>query len=508
MADQRAQRAMPSIPTQLLLLAACVLTLSLLIDHLHSQCLREDDAAAAPTTITPICSLLASAPAAMPAASLLSLPASLLRQASPRLSSLRPLASMPSSHSAAADSQKHFASSNHARFTYRLGAASAGKRTPVRPSKLDRDFWAYASTQEAPSPPYLRSTKKDAGEDAFFATTVGESPHHVAFGVADGVGGWQDSGVDPSDFSHGLCGLMAGTAKTFEGLQEEDGGRNVRPRELLQVAYDAVIGNPRIVAGGCTASLCVADGEGNVETAKYDNFFLNARSNFMYLCATCGKMPTQADNGFCYSLGDSGFLILSPGKVAARSEAQTHAFNTPYQLSKIPPRMQAQHAIFGGSKQLSETPKDADIEHHQVRHGDIVLFATDGVWDNLSAQDVLQIVTKVMEEQGYWFRSHNFPGAEALLNASRISQIARSLSPERKEEMENFLPALLAQAVMREAKVAGLDSRRNGPFAKEVNMWYPQEGWQGGKPDDIAVVVGIAVEDGQGDGEKPIKAKL
>ncbi|KAI6855114.1 protein serine/threonine phosphatase 2C [Hortaea werneckii] len=492
MADQRAQRAMPSIPTQLFLLAAGFLTLSLLIDHFHAQCLREDDAAAAPTAtaVTPICSLLASAPAAMPAASLLSLPASLLRHASPRLSSLRPLASMPSSHSAAADSQKRFASSNHARFTYRLGAASAGKRTPVRPSKLDRDFWAYASTQEAPSPPYLRSTKKDAGEDAFFATTVGESPHHVAFGVADGVGGWQDSGVDPSDFSHGLCGLMAGTAKTFEGLQEEEEHRNVRPRELLQVAYDAVIGNPRIVAGGCTASLCVADGEGNVETAKYDKIFFHAASNFVFL------------------LGDSGFLILSPGKVAARSEAQTHAFNTPYQLSKIPPRMQAQHAIFGGSKQLSETPKDADVEHHQVRHGDIVLFATDGVWDNLSAQDILQIVTKVMEEQGYWFRSHNFPGAEALLNASRISQIARSLSPERKEEMENFLPALLAQAVMREAKVAGLDTRRNGPFAKEVNMWYPQEGWQGGKPDDIAVVVGIAVEDGQGDGEKPIKAKL
>ncbi|KAI6914562.1 protein serine/threonine phosphatase 2C [Hortaea werneckii] len=486
---------MPSIPTQLLLLAACVLTLSLLINHLHSQCLREDDAALA--IPTPICSfLLTSAPAAaMPAASSLlsSLPASLLRQASPpRLSSLRSLASMPSSSSSsssssspspASESRKRFAS-NHTRFTYRLGAASAGKRTLVRPAKLDRDFWAYASTQESPSPPYLRSTKKDAGEDAFFATTVRDSPHHVAFGVADGVGGWQDSGVDPSDFSHGLCGLMAGTAKTYEGLlssqeeqeEEKDGERrNVRPRELLQVAYDAVIGNPRIVAGGCTASLGVADGDGNVETAN---------------------------------LGDSGFLILSPGKVAARSEAQTHAFNTPYQLSKIPPRMQAQHAIFGGSKQLSELPKDADIEHHQVRHGDIVLFATDGVWDNLSAQDVLQIVTKVMEEHGYWFRSHNFPGAEALLNASRISQIARSLAPERKEEMENFLPALLAQAVMREAKVAGLDSRRNGPFAKEVNMWYPQEGWQGGKPDDIAVVVGIAVEDGQGDGEKPIKAKL
>ena len=68
---------------------------------------------------------------------------------------------------------------------------------------------------------------------------------------------------------------------------------------------------------------------------------------------------------------------------------------------------------------------------------------------------------------------------------------------------------------MREAKIAGLDRRRNGPFAKEVNARYPDEGWEGGKPDDIAVVVCIAVEDGDVHKttghdvrDRPIKAKL
>lgn len=168
--------------------------------------------------------------------------------------------------------------------------------------------------------------------------------------------------------------------------------------------------------------------------------------------------------------------------------------------------MQAQHSIFGGSAHFSETPKQADVSRHQLNHGDIVLFATDGVWDNLSAQDTLGIVTKVMEEQGYWFRSHNFAGAETMLNDSLVQSIPSTIS---NETQVTYLPNLLATAVMREAKLAGLDRRREGPFAKEVKKAYPGEGWEGGKPDDIAVVVAVAVEEGEvKKDQKPIKAKL
>lgn len=188
-----------------------------------------------------------------------------------------------------------------------------------------------------------------------------------------------------------------------------------------------------------------------------------------------------------------------------RSAVQTHAFNTPYQLSKVPPKMQAQYAIFGGSSHFSETPTQADVTNHQLRHGDIVLFATDGVWDNLSAQDTLGIVTKVMQEKGYWFKSHNYAGAETMLNSSMINNIAGELS---EKEAENYLPSLLAAAVASQAKLAGLDPKREGPFAKEVKKNFPGEAWEGGKPDDIAVVVCVAVRDGKGGEEKPIKAKL
>lgn len=159
-------------------------------------------------------------------------------------------------------------SSAAAPFTYRLAAAASGKRSPPRPSKPGRDYWIYSTTHQPASQPYIRSSKPDSGEDAFFMATVGGSPHSVAFGVADGVGGWQDQGVDPSDFSHGLCGLMAGTAH-LHGAEGEESQGKLKPRELMQTAYDAVMGNPRIVAGGCTASLGVLDGQGELEAAKY-----------------------------------------------------------------------------------------------------------------------------------------------------------------------------------------------------------------------------------------------
>lgn len=174
-------------------------------------------------------------------------------------------------------------------------------------------------------------------------------------------------------------------------------------------------------------------------------------------------------------------------------------------MSKVPPKMQAQHAIFGGSTYFSETPAQADVHSHRLKHGDVVVFATDGVWDNLSAQDTLHIVQRVMEDGGYWFRSHNFAGAETMINDTLIRSLPRTIEANAQDP---YLPGQLAAAIMREAKVAGLDRRRDGPFAREVKQRYPQEGWEGGKPDDIAVVVCIAVQENGNDAAVPIKAKL
>jgi protein phosphatase PTC7 len=53
------------------------------------------------------------------------------------------------------------------------------------------------------------------------------------------------------------------------------------------------------------------------------------------------------------------------------------------------------------------------------------------------------------------------------------------------------------------AKQASVNTKRDGPFAKEVKKYYPHEGWHGGKVDDICVVIAIVSEDAAG-----IKSKL
>ena len=50
-------------------------------------------------------------------------------------------------------------------------------------------------------------------------------------------------------------------------------------------------------------------------------------------------------------------------------------------------------------------------------------------------------------------------------------------------------------------KIASVDYRRDGPFAKEAQRYYPGDYYRGGKVDDICVVVVIAVDDSVPAGE-------
>lgn len=217
------------------------------------------------------------------------------------------------------------------------------------------------------------------------------------------------------------------------------------------------------------------------------------------------------------NLGDSGFTILQPGKIAYKSEPQLHAFNTPYQLSKMTPKMQAQQSIFGGSAHFAEQPQQSHVSTHQLRTGDVMVCASDGVWDNLSPMDVLGIVQPLMERAGYWTASSSTPSqsgtdsSEALVNAENLSSSLGSRASGHDEDV----PALLAYAIMRQAKVVSHDMKRDGPFAKEVQRYYPGEEFHGGKVDDISVVVCIAVQDNFGPGTglksgdwKTLKSKL
>ncbi|KAJ3604271.1 hypothetical protein NHX12_029012 [Muraenolepis orangiensis] len=243
------------------------------------------------------------------------------------------------------------------------------------------------------------------GDDACF--TARHSSADV-LGVADGVGGWRDYGVDPSQFSGTLM-------KTCERLVKEGRFIPSHPVGLLTSSYYELLQNKVPLLGGSTACIVVLDRQSR-------------------------RLHTA-------NLGDSGFLVVRGGEVVHRSDEQTHYFNAPFQLSIAPPGSEG--AV------LSDSPDAAGSTSFDVLLGDIIVTASDGLFDNMPDYMILQELTKL---KGSSYES--------------IQQTARSLAEQ--------------------AHILAYDPNYMSPFA----LLACDHGLdvRGGKPDDITVLLSIVAE--------------
>ncbi|PAV62079.1 hypothetical protein WR25_07485 isoform B [Diploscapter pachys] len=181
------------------------------------------------------------------------------------------------------------------------------------------------------------------GDDACF---ISRFKNTFVVGVADGVGGWRKYGIDPSAFSRRL--MKECEARVTIGEFDPK-----RPELLLDKAFKATAESPRPI-GSSTACVLVV----------------------------------HQDSLYSANLGDSGFMVVRKGKVVAKSQEQVHYFNAPFQLTQPPEGFEG----FIGDK-----PDMADTGNLPVEKGDIILLATDGLWDNLSEHLVLDQL-KLLEE--------------------------------------------------------------------------------------------------------------
>ncbi|ODN05843.1 Protein phosphatase PTC7 [Orchesella cincta] len=236
------------------------------------------------------------------------------------------------------------------------------------------------------------------GDDAWF---IARNTSADVIGVADGVGGWRNHGVDPGEFSFSLM-------RACEKLVENDLFSPTKPERLLANGFSRIREANR-VTGSSTACVLVL-----------------SRSDAMLYSA---------------NLGDSGFVVVRDGIVVHRSKEQTHCFNTPFQLSCLPP----------GQQGLSDSPESADISQIPVKDGDVILLATDGVFDNLPD----------------------------YLIVSELSKIQGQKDPLQLQSAANAI-ALMARTL-------AFDSKYMSPFARNARLY----GYHtvGGKPDDITVLL-------------------
>jgi protein phosphatase PTC7 len=159
------------------------------------------------------------------------------------------------------------------------------------------------------------------------------------------------------------------------------------------------------------------------------------------------------------NLGDSGFVQLRLNTIHNYSQDQMLMIGIPYQLTIIPQKMKNAY--------IHNFPKDASVTKHSLQHGDVLVFATDGVWDNLSKEDVLQIVNKLMVGKKAWE-----PTQQGIRVGERITM---STTPQAENQSISSLQSSLATDIASEAKATSANK----------------------KVDDICVVVAIVIEEGK-----------
>ncbi|KAH8286681.1 hypothetical protein KR018_009969 [Drosophila ironensis] len=247
-------------------------------------------------------------------------------------------------------------------------------------------------------PDYIRGK---FGEDAWFRLSGAQAEY---LGVADGVGGWRDYGVDPGEFSMSLM-------RNCERLARNRNYDPQMPELILEEGFREVQELPRRIVGSSTACIVSLD-------------------------RTTGILHTA-------NLGDSGFMLVRHGAVVFRSMEQQHQFNSPFQLA-IPPEGQE-------STVFSDSPDRANLTDFQTQPGDVLLLATDGVFDNVPEHILVDVMGNM----------------SGTFDVVRLQKAANAL-------------ALLARTL-------GLNPDFDSPFsqnARRAGLDVP-----GGKPDDVTVIL-------------------
>lgn len=254
--------------------------------------------------------------------------------------------------------------------------------------------------------PHIEKRDK-GGEDAFCNSSE-------VLAVADGVGGWNEVGVDPRLYSQQLCENILSFYNSFKS-----------------------------------------------QLTLKDIFIKACRENKhrgSSTCTICHFSKTESDVLEALNLGDSGYLILRPVltdnyldfDIVFKSEEQTHGFNFPFQVGE------------GG-----DDPSSAVVQKHKIQENDIVIVATDGLWDNLYPEQICKLL-KAYINQDY--------NKEKKKDAEPVTTVLTK-------------PQEISEVLAQSCQYYSLQQSYNSPFAIRSKGMY-----LGGKHDDITIVIGQIIK--------------
>ncbi|KAG0051768.1 hypothetical protein BGZ83_003332 [Gryganskiella cystojenkinii] len=191
--------------------------------------------------------------------------------------------------------------------------------------------------------PSKQPTLTPEEDRAYFSVQVGEDSYfrrHDALGVADGA--------NPALYSRKLMHYAFLELEKYDNIEEDAfyDYFNVNPVHILQKSYE--------------------------QSAR------DAKKEGLIGSSTACLAILRDDELRIANLGDCGVSIIRRNEFIFRTEEQQHSFNYPYQLGT-------------GS---TDSPTDAQVFTVKVESGDIIVMGTDGIFDNLFDEDILEEVVR------------------------------------------------------------------------------------------------------------------
>ncbi|KAG6866906.1 hypothetical protein C0991_003821 [Blastosporella zonata] len=343
-------------------------------------------------------------------------------------------------------------------YKFHIGASWAGKNISkglkAPPFPADSEIGAWRDhTLSRPSEIHSSS----AGQDFLFVQPM-RNDSGIAFGVADGVGGWVTSGVDPSLFSQALMfhahrysrNAWAGEPEIDPTMdyeeREEIEGWEMTPYECLDLAYGGVLRESFVQAG---ASAILHFGQVWLSTDARIEHGLPYNHERLFWGITFRQVRVILP--LC--LGDSGFMVIRSNSILYRQRPQTHFFNCPKQLTKLPVTSRRSF-----SRACVDSPSEAETYRVKLGDGDIVIAYTDGLADNVFASEIVQLCALVSRRGG-----------------------------SEDEQVQ-----VIADRLVHYSRLCMSNTTRVSPFEREAARH--RQYFTGGKPDDVTVVVALVRE--------------
>eukprot|EP00347_Sterkiella_histriomuscorum_P004556 403360013 len=329
----------------------------------------------------------------------------------------------------------------------------------------------------------------DQCEDAYFVTERG-------FGVSDGVSGWNDYGFSSSAFANQLMDYCKSEIEGFLDSQK-DSQQSVQIMKKMRRSgsylsmenLDVEVDSDQSLEDE-TDDKTQTNNANDLSSLKFESeniilhpiYILEKAFHKVQAVGSSTALVgirNQKEINIA-NLGDSGFVLIrfrnGEAYTAARSKEQQHSFNIPYQLSILPGPKELENLRLRGrieelkklkailrrrdNMMCQDKPDDAEEYSFELQDGDIIVSATDGIFDNLFSHEILQIV-------------RNFKIKHKKIHT--------------KQQAEK-----LAEILVYEALDKVKDKKKKTPYQRKYKKTYNAT-WEGGKEDDMTVLVTIAV---------------